>query len=199
MSYDQEKMKAFEDAVRTETDQKIALIQKELSEHEQEEIAKAREQEYDKMFTYMQDQVRAIKAKHKQRITKFELEYKRSLLLFRNKLSEQVFKQAKAELLAFAESSGYEAFLIQMLQTETEGFPCENAVVYVRSADLKYAKQIKQALPAIADVKADEKNSMGGFYIVNEEKGLLIDDTFAARLDEQRQSFYADCGLTVTI
>jgi len=89
MAYNRDKLTAFENAVLEDTDSKIAELEREVRDYEQAELDKAREDEYNKMFTYMQDQVQVIKAKYRQSITKFELESKRNLLVFRNELTDQ--------------------------------------------------------------------------------------------------------------
>lgn len=197
MAYNRDKLTAFENAVLEDTDSKIAELEREVRDYEQAELDKAKEDEYNKMFTYMQDQVQVIKAKYRQAITKFELESKRNLLVFRNELTDRVFEAAKERLAAFRKTKDYEAFLTKKIKQAFAEFPCDSAVVLVNKDDLAYAAKIKAAVPGIAELEADHQNHLGGFKLVNREKGLLADETFAAALEQQKQAYYTSCGLSV--
>ena len=50
-----------------------------------------------------------------------------------------------------------------------------------------------------ATVQADPANQLGGFKLIQPEKNVLQDETFANDLDKQRQEFYRTCGLTIAV
>lgn len=197
MATEQEKLRAFENAVLQETNEQIQKLEQEVQEFEKAELQKARENEYNQMFVYMQDKVRLIKNKCRQQVTKTELDAKRELLLHRNQLTQQVFDEVKKRLSDFSDSPEYPAYLTASLKAAAKEFPCENAVVRVKPDDLKYEKQIKAAFSVPITVVADPKNHLGGFILVNLEKGVLIDHSFADLMQEQLRRFYEECGLSI--
>ena len=198
MSFNQDKLMAFQEAIQKETDEKIAQIEQEIKEYEATELDKVRDDAYNQMFTYMQDQVHNIQNRYKQSITKYELESKRNILLFRNKLAETVFEQVKEKLIAFAASKEYESYLLEHIQTTLKDFPCENGItICMRKEDLKYSEEIQKALPCRVQIKADPKNHLGGFFLLNEAQGVMEDKTFSSALDDQHRYFYETCGLSI--
>lgn len=197
MSYDQDKLQRFQKTVLSEAEGKIAEMEKEVKEYEKTELEKARQAEYDKMFAYMQSKVHDIQWKYRQNVTKASLEAKRSLLKYRSDLAGKVFKQVENKLKAFADSKDYEAFLIKSLKESSKKFPCTGAVIQVRPADLKLAEAVKGAFSCPVAVQEDRHNHLGGYKIINEKRGLLLDETFASNLADQHAYFYKICGMTV--
>ena len=53
MVYDKEKLSTFSNAVKRETDSKIEQLKREVEEYEKAELEKVREDQYNRMFTYM--------------------------------------------------------------------------------------------------------------------------------------------------
>ena len=145
----------------------------------------------------MQEQVRAIKAKHKREVTQHDLACKRELLEYRSSLVEQIFMDVKEQLRQFTGSSSYENYLVRRLLAVAREFPCEGAVIRVCKEDLKFEDVLKKTIPGIT-VEADSKNHLGGFTIVNYDKRVLEDETFESLLEGERQSFYERCTLRVT-
>lgn len=197
MSYDQDKLQRFQKTVLSEAEGKIAQMEQEIQEYEKTELEKARQAEYDKMFAYMQSKVHDIQWKYRQSVTKASLEAKRRLLQYRTGLSDKVFAQVEQKLKAFAASDQYEAFLIDKLKKAEKEFPCQNAVIRLCPDDMKHASAIQAALSGPVTVEPDRRNHLGGFQIVNEQKGLLLDETFASNLTDQHAAFYKICGMTV--
>ena len=197
MAYDTQKLSVFEKAVEQETGKKIEEIDAEIEAYKAQEYKKVREMQYNKMYTYMQEQVRVIKSKHKREVTQHELACKRELLEYRNTLVEQIFEDAKEKLKAFRDSDSYQDYLARRVQAAAKEFPCEGAVVFVSKEDRKYDEALTKALPGIT-VETDPKNHLGGFTIVNREQGVMVDETFASLLEEQRPAFYERCTLKLT-
>lgn len=197
MSYDQDKLQRFQKTVLSEAEGKIAQMEQEIQEYEKTELEKARQAEYDKMFAYMQSKVHDIQWKYRQNVTKASLEAKRRLLQYRTGLADKVFAQVEQKLKAFAASDQYEAFLIDKLKKAEREFPCQNAVIKLCPDDMKHADAIQAALSGPVTVEPDRRNHLGGFQIVNEQKGLLLDETFASSLTDQHAAFYKICGMTV--
>lgn len=201
MAYDQEKVTAFENVITKETDEKIKQYQKDLKVYEELELEKTKNLEYEKMFTYMQAQVHQIQSKYKQMLTKEKLSARRELLSFRNGLTDKVFLLAEEKLLAFSNTKEYETYFLEELKKAMEEFPDENsrkkAEILVKKEDLKLEAKIKEIFGTQITLTADKKNRLGGFILRDNEKGLLVDKTFASALSDQRPEFYGACGLKV--
>lgn len=197
MAYDAQKLSVFEQAVEQETGKKIEEINAEIEAYKAQEYEKVREMQYNKMYAYMQEQVRVIKAKHKREVTQHDLACKRELLEYRNTLAEQIFEDARGLLEAYRRSDSYKEYLIRRLRKMAEEFPCEGAVVLLSKEDRKFDAALAAALPGIT-METDPKNHLGGFTIVNRERGVLEDETFQSLLEEEKPAFYERCMLKIT-
>lgn len=196
MAYNEQKLLHFETSILTEAELKAAEIEQELSDFTSSELEKARQGEYDKNFRYMQDRIKAIKQNYNQLITKTNLDSKRKLLEFRVSLLESIFDQVTRRLADFSQTPDYKEFLVSSIQSSAKEFPCESATIHLREADMKYMDLIKRNLPSTY-FECDDKNILGGYKIINAEKGLMLDETFESNLYKQRRGFYEHCELTV--
>lgn len=199
MSFNKDKLKAFENAILQETDQKISELEEEVREYEKREIEKAKNDDYNRMFNYMQERVQEIKHKYRQDITKYELQTKRCVFMYRNELSQKIFDEVLEKLVEFSKTEKYLDFLISKVSESLKVFPCDTAKILLTKKDIELGEKIREKIPAITEVLADKKNQMGGFTLVNEEAGLLIDQTFKTLIEDEKQKFYSSCGMTVNI
>lgn len=195
MPYDEQKLHHFETSILSEANQKVEEIEKEISNFSSSEIEKTRQEEYDKMFGYMQARVKEIKQKYDQMVTKEKLNSNRELCEFRNSLLEDILLGTRQKIEEFTQSDSYPDYLTNKIQASASKFPCDNSTIYLSEKDMKYADKIKSVLHV--EVEQDKNNTLGGFKIVNLEKGLLLDETFDSSLEEQRRKFYKQCKLTV--
>lgn len=199
MSFNKDKLRAFENAILQETDEKISQLEEEVKEYEKREIEKAKNDDYNRMFNYMQEKVQEIKHKYRQDITRYELQTKRSIFMYRNSLAQKIFDEVSEKLVEFSNSDKYFDFIVDKLNESLKVFPCETGKILVSKKDLQLLERIKEKVPAITDVLVDKKNHLGGFTLINEEAGLLIDQTFKTLIEDEKQKFYSSCGMTVNI
>ena len=73
----------------------------------------------------------------------------------------------------------------------------ENAHIAARPADLPLLQNVK--LPVGTTLTADESIELGGLKGANAAKGLVADDTLAARLNAQHEWFLQNAGLEINI
>lgn len=196
MAYDKQKLSRFQDTVFSEADEKIDAMKTEADEYEKTELDKAKQLEYDKIFTYMQEKVHDLQWENRREVTKKNLEAKRKTLEFRNSLVNNVFEECENKLKEFVLSDKYEDYLIKKIKDATEKFNCNDSVVSVSKQDMKFEKQIL-SIEKIKSVVEDRSNLLGGFKLINNETGLLLDETIASQLEKQRTYFYKNSGLTV--
>ncbi len=198
MAYDNEKLQRFEQSVLMEAEKKIQEIQAETEKMKENELENTRQKEYDKMFSVMQEQVHQLQLKYRQEVTKVELDGKRELLEFRNQLTEKIFQEAEEKLQKFTDTKEYQSFLLTSIQTAAESFTGQPMIISIQEKDLPLTEKICELVPT-ATAQADPANQLGGFKLIQPEKNVLQDETFANDLDKQRQEFYRTCGLTIAV
>lgn len=197
MAYDKEKMSRFENTILSEAKEKVEKLKKETEEYKQTELERAKQMEYDRIFGVMQSKVRALQWKYRQIVTKASLDARHKTLVVRNELAQKVFEEAEKALIDFSSGSSYKEYLLEQIKKASENFDCSGAILYLRSEDMKFEKEI-QKLISTAEIQPDKLNLLGGFRIVNEKLGLLLDETFKNKLNDQHEYFYRHCGLAIT-
>ncbi len=196
MAYDEQKLLRFKESVLNDADKKIAQMKSDALKYEQTELENIKNQNYDKIFNYMQNKVRDIKWKYSRKITKKSLELKKETLVFRNELVNKLFKQCEQEIINFINSDKYKEYLLNLVKKSSSDFVCDNAKIKIRKEDLKLKEELLE-LPGISKVEVDDENQFGGFNLIDEKCNLMLDETIASKLDSERKYFYKTSMLTI--
>ena len=114
----------------------------------------------------------------------------------RQKIADETFAEARSQLAAFAAGDKYAAWLQNEAAALAEALG-ENANIAARPADLPLLQNVK--LPVGTTLIADESIELGGLKGANAAKGLVADDTLAARLNAQHEWFLQNAGLEINI
>ena len=132
-----------------------------------------------------------------ERTLHFETERARATLADqRQKIADETFAEARSQLAAFAAGDKYAAWLQNEAAALAEALG-ENANIAARPADLPLLQNVK--LPVGTTLTADESIELGGLKGANAAKGLVADDTLAARLNAQHEWFLQNAGLEINI
>ena len=197
MSYSQDKLSVFERAVKQEAEHKIEQLQQEMETYRREQMKLAEEENYARIFEYMQEQVQEMDGERRREVTQHELEARRGLILFRNELAGRVFEETEQRLRAFADSADYADYLMEKLAEAIREFPYPEASVLVRKEDMCLSGRIREAFSGKLEPEEDPENRIGGFLLWNREHGVLVDETFASRLETEKKEFCGRCGLNI--
>lgn len=113
----------------------------------------------------------------------------------RNELCEETFNEAKKALLEFAASEEYVQNTLRKIKHAVEKIDVKCGKVYVSHKDLKLAEAIKKL--GDFEVSENEKVTIGGFILNDEEKGLVIDESYDTLLLNQKEWYYLNSGLYI--
>lgn len=120
----------------------------------------------------------------------------RRLMEERNALVTQLFERVKEQILAFHHS---EAYVTQMESKLKKIAPSMlPAKLYVGKEDKGLLKQWILILGNGSEGAVDETIQLGGFRLISEEKGRMMDETFDRSLMEARTEFLQTSGLTIS-
>lgn len=124
------------------------------------------------------------------KISKYQIESKKSKVEHRNALMESVFEDVKKKLRTFRESQDYQLFIEQSVKHIKSIIPDgENVVVYINESDMKFSDNIKSVFGYPVTVETDNSILYGGIKAYCDSKKISIDDTIDCRLNEQRDKF----------
>ena len=118
---------------------------------------------------------------------------RRELLLYRNELVKDLFKEVSARLADLAAGKEYPAWLLARL--EGHSLPTGKGVeIALRTADMPHAAALEKALPG-CKATPDDSIKLGGFNL--RLANIRYDDTLDAALEDGKRAFFARSRLSV--
>lgn len=179
-------MNRFISAVNEETERAVSEIQK-LGESAYDDIVKqANDESIKQAYDNMQHMVHDLEVKYARMVTRAELEAKKDLLRYRERLMNGMFDHVKGRLEAFTESPEYSAYLVKLLKSAGFDGP---ATVCVRSKDEALLTKALKDLKLDWSLTVNADIILGGISVLDTTKNRLFDYTFDTKLDEVRAAF----------
>jgi V/A-type H+-transporting ATPase subunit E len=126
-----------------------------------------------------------------------EIDARRVLLEKRQKIANEVFEKAAAELTAYTATANYANTLQKNAEEMVKVLTEPGTVVYVKEGDTKARDTILANFGAKATIQVDNKIKIGGFRGENLAMHLVLDATLDAMLEEQRSWFEENSGMAV--
>ncbi len=195
MSVIDEKLKRFENIIFSDVDLKIKAANAEIDSYKQTTLTAHQEQLIDEYFGYMQEQVKQIKSEMSQQVSKEELSAQRELLSYRNKLADQVFDAVRQHLADYTAGAEYGPYLVEKIKAALGNGPEGEYDLLVREADLPLLQNA--AFPSTLHTAADNSIQLGGFILLSQAQGVMIDESFDSKLGELVSEFNQKSGLTI--
>lgn len=190
MSMQDEKLERFSSAVDCEVDSKIEGILAEAVSSREKMIEKAQDNCLYEAYDRIKDEMKKIISKYIKLYSKAELESKKEILLYREKLAEQVFDNVKVKFIEFTNSDTYKDYLVKLAIQEIKNFPEEKtAIIYVSKKDMKFAEDILSAIGSNYSVEEKASIKLGGIAIYFENLNIQDDKTLDSALESQRDVF----------
>lgn len=116
-----------------------------------------------------------------------ELLAKRRVLSYREELIEGVFENAKNKLVQKASSPEHEKYVFACLDKIKAQYGDESGVCILSDKHMSLADKIKQKYGYAC--QSDDNMFLGGVMVKLEKRGVLIDNSVASALAEQRAGF----------
>lgn len=190
MSTENEKLERFAKAVNDEVDSQIEEILKQADVSRNEIIEKANDESLYEAYDKIKEEIKKITNKYVKIVSKAELDTKREILLYREKIANQIIDNVKNKLVEFTSSKEYGDYLIKLVKEEiTNETKAEDIIVYVSDKDIIYKNEIQKAVAS--DLRIENKSSIkiGGVCVYFEKDSVIKDKTLDTALEEQKGQF----------
>lgn len=193
---DQEKLLKFKQAVFSDVDSKISLIEKEAEELKKSSLAQTEDEQLNDAYGYIQGNVSKIKAEYKLIIAKADLAAKQEVLLKREDYRKTMLESVRQRLIDFTKTAEYKSYLLEKLENVLKKYPLAHSTIQFKEDDSWLEQEIKAKFSAEDCIfQASPAIKIGGFTIRNEESGYLIDETLESKLQEQIPYFNQNCRI----
>ena len=179
-------LRQFIDAVNSEVDSKIGLIEKEAEEKSSELLENAENEALNEAYKKIRSCVTEEKQRNKMTVSKAEQEARIKVLTYRENLVGKIFDSVDDKLINFTRSDEYPAYLEGLLDGENIG---SDTVIYLREEDMKYESVLRRKAGSECSFEADPEIVYGGLSVYDRKSSVLINKTLDNMLDEQKKDF----------
>jgi vacuolar-type H+-ATPase subunit E/Vma4 len=100
------------------------------------------------------------------------------------------------KLKAFSESPEYGELMLKKIKAQS-GKHQGHAVISVALKDEKLLQELLKNYEGEAEGKVDPAIELGGFSIMFENEGIVIDETFDSTLKDEKEKFYSTSNLII--
>ncbi len=173
-------------------------IESEAEEFKSKELNKAEEDGLKEAYVLLQKKMLSINTSIARELSKAENASRKSTFAKRQEIEDKVFERAKEKLLEYAGTDKYIQKLLESTKTVSEKLTADDVTLYVCERDLKLKNKIISAFGRKCDVQASNEIQIGGIMGISRTVGLLADETLDTKLQNQREWFCENSGLTIT-
>lgn len=186
MVQEKEKLERFISAVNSVTDKQVRDIIEEARSESDRILTAASASAEEARKRYLEDNLKMTSNKYVRMISKAELERKKEILLYREKLTGELFNKVIERLKEYTSSEEYAELLEKRLSEEED---LDGAQICISPDDMRLADRLKKAVDGKAEISADDTIKYGGCYILRRDRGTISDRTFDSAIQEQQSLF----------
>lgn len=164
--------------------------QQELKEYEEncrqemERFHKNKQQEIEQVFQIEETKIRReINRKVSEEATR----QKRILANFQKEKRQKLFEVVEQELAGFQKTQEYESHLAAMIRKAAEFARGEEIIIYINPTDAEKKERLESSTGVSLTVSNVDFG--GGIRAVIRSKNILIDESFATRLEQEKNSY----------
>ena len=173
-------------------------IESEAEEFKSKELNKAEEDGLKEAYVLLQKKMLSINTSIARELSKAENASRKSTFAKRQEIEDKVFERAKEKLLEYAGTDKYIQKLLESTKTVSEKLTADDVTLYVCERDLKLKDKIISAFGRNCTVQSSSEIQIGGIMGISRTVGLLADETLDTKLQNQREWFCENSGLTIT-
>ncbi len=194
-----EKLNTFTSLVLKDAEEKREKMLDEVEKEYSERLDAKENEILQGAYENIQQNIQTARKEANERVLHAELDAKKSVILRREEIIEEVMKAARGELVKFAESDKYEAWLMDKIEKALFEVGKGSKTIYISPDDLRLKEKIEQ-IPEIARLTVEassEKDFLGGVKVLNTDRKIAVDYSFKEMLAEKKQEFLQSSGLAL--
>lgn len=192
-----EKNSKFLEAINRAALKNCQSLEEEIQRQTRIEMQKAEDKIHTECHQKMEKETQKRKAATVGKLAGYSNEKREALSKRRQEMEAAVFEKVCQQIDAYRSTEAYRQSLLDSARAMQPLFQgAKDLVLLVAKADLPMASQLKE-ISGACEVKEDRSNKLGGIYAESRSAKLVADDTYASRLEAQRQWFAENSGLKI--
>lgn len=192
-------LEKFTSAVIHDAEEERGKILAEVEEYRKQQMQRAEEDVLHEAYNLIQSEIAHIRSRQSRALSLAELEGRRKLLALRAEITDKVFTEASEKVVAYTKTQPYADWLCEKIKASAAMMAEGALVIEVKRGETTPAEKLVAAAGRTATVKEVPGITLGGFILVNSDKGLVIDETLDLRLQNEKDWFAASSGLSLRL
>lgn len=186
----------FLNAITRYAEQQKQLIGTQLEEYKAQKIEQATETGLQDAYDLIQRDIAERKAAIVTEYAQKAYALKKELYAERQHITDEVFAEAERRVSSYTSTPAYRDAFLNSAKRIAEAIGDSACTIMVCARDSALARE---AAVFFRDAQTEEDSTvrLGGFKVLCEENGVLIDDTLDSKLSAERAAFPAYAGLKV--
>ncbi len=191
------KTEAFLSAIQTIAAEECKRIDGETDALREQRLQTIKSESRKRYKSYMEYEIARINADFNRENSALEEQARKQLTAQRSAIFESVFREAETQVRQFTETPAYQELLAASVRKIAEILAGDRVRLYVRAADEAFAESLCAAFSEAAEIVIADDIRLGGVRAEGIESKQLADDTLDMRLEEQKQRFLSESGLSL--
>jgi vacuolar-type H+-ATPase subunit E/Vma4 len=186
----------FNEEIKRVSSKEISEIEAEIEAIRKKVISELEENAKTNAKIIVEQEIREMESEHAINISRLQDENNRKLMNYRKELTTKLFDEVTAKLKAFSESPEYGVLMLKKIKAQS-GKHQGHAVISVALKDEKLLPELLNNYEGDVEGKIDPAIALGGFSIMFENEGIVIDETFDSTLKDEKEKFYSTSNLII--
>ena len=190
------KVNKFIEAITAYAQEQSRRIHDEVEAFKSERLTQAEQQVLQESYDLIHREREDVNNQLKKEFSQREFERRGQLIRRRQEITAAVMDEARQELLAYTETPAYVEWLRASFAEMQTILPAEGSVYYLSERD-RDKTELAACCPAGSHLEYAADIHLGGLRGKHAQRGIMVDDTLDAKLEQQQEWFVQTMGLTI--
>ncbi len=186
----------FKSEIEKVSQKEIKKIQNEVENIKNKNIKELEETAKSNAEIIVNEEVKSMDSEHAIALSKLADENQRKLMKKRQDLTENLFEDIRENLIRYTQTDEYKAAMLEKIRILSSKYHSDGELK-LAGKDMELADELMKSFSGHMVARPDESIEIGGFLLEFHQDKIIIDETYDARLKEERRKFYANSELII--
>ncbi len=186
----------FKNEIERVSQSEIKKIQTEIQNIENRNIKELEETARNNAEIIVNQEVSSMDSEHAISLSRMADDNQRKLMKKRQELINNLFLEIRDKLVEYTKTDEYKEKMKERIRLLSTQYHSEG-ILKLAPKDMKLADELSSGFSGQTVVRPDESIEIGGFILEYHQDRIIINETYDARLKEEREMFYANSELII--
>jgi vacuolar-type H+-ATPase subunit E/Vma4 len=186
----------FINEIKLISKKEISEIQQQIDNLKNKNIKELEETARNNAEIILTQEIKSMESEHSIALSRLADDNQRKLMKKRQDLINELFIEIREKLLRFTETEDYSVKIKEKIQHLSSQYHTDG-ILKLSAKDMSMADELTKNFSGQVVAKPDESIEIGGFTLEFHQDKIIINETYDARLKEEREMFYANSELII--